>query len=378
MQFIADKLFNLKLIPTRDLEEIADSIVCDKKNKACSYNECDTCKLNAYQFSGRPENVDVAYEQWVTKKIEHGTGDAKGTSMIVTKETVIVSQIELTDIFQTMIDKFKRHLFNIRLQCSRYRDIRTNLTDSDCLIHIDWSENYNCKFANEIQAVHFGGSHQQASLQTGILYTTCGVVPFCTISACRQHGPAAIWAHLDPIFDLIKFRFPRITNVNFFTDGPATQYKQKNNFLLSTEVFAKGFRSATWNYFEASHGKGAPDGIGGSIKRTADRLVNLGTDIPDAHSLYRELMQTQSGIELFLVEETVINKKAEELSSFDVATIKGTMRFHQVITLAPSKILCRDISCFCSYDGHNIDCTMLWTDRIFFESFIFWFKCRKH
>lgn len=35
----------------------------------------------------------------------------------------------------------------------------------------------------------------------------------------------------------------------------------------------------SWNYYEAGHGKGAPDGIGGVTKRTADRLVAEGKDI---------------------------------------------------------------------------------------------------
>jgi len=32
----------------------------------------------------------------------------------------------------------------------------------------------------------------------------------------------------------------------------------------------------TWNFFEASHGKGAADGVGGVLKRTSDRLVKQG------------------------------------------------------------------------------------------------------
>ena len=35
----------------------------------------------------------------------------------------------------------------------------------------------------------------------------------------------------------------------------------------------------TWNYHEAGHGKGAPDGIGATCKRTADRIVGAGNDI---------------------------------------------------------------------------------------------------
>ncbi|KAG9355818.1 hypothetical protein JZ751_000660 [Albula glossodonta] len=50
------------------------------------------------------------------------------------------------------------------------------------------------------------------------------------------------------------------------------------------------FTRGTWNYFEDSHGKGAPDGVGGTLKRRADRLVRLGVNIPMALSLYQALM----------------------------------------------------------------------------------------
>ena len=97
------------------------------------------------------------------------------------------------------------------------------------------------------------------------------IVPFCTISASRQHGPPGIWAHIDPILQLLKDTYPAVKTLNFFSDGPATQYKQKRNFfLLSTEPLSKGFNVVNWNFFEASHGKGAPDSVGGAIKRAAD------------------------------------------------------------------------------------------------------------
>ena len=36
------------------------------------------------------------------------------------------------------------------------------------------------------------------------------------------------------------------------------------------------FEEVTWNFFKSGHGKGAADGIGGTVKREADRLVTHG------------------------------------------------------------------------------------------------------
>ena len=36
----------------------------------------------------------------------------------------------------------------------------------------------------------------------------------------------------------------------------------------------KNLINLTWNFSESGHGKGAPDGIGATLKRTCDRIVS--------------------------------------------------------------------------------------------------------
>ena len=182
------------------------------------------------------------------------------------------------------------------------------------LIHIDFSENYLCGYASEIQSVHFGASHQQATLHTGMLYVKDHKVPFCTISPSRRHDPPAIWAHMEPVFSLLKELDPYVSQLHFFSDGPTTQYRQKANFyFLGTIPFSKGYTSASWNFFEASHGKGAPDGVGGSIKRLADNMKRRGKDIPDASSLYNSLIQQESAVKLYFIDPIIIDNYDKKL-----------------------------------------------------------------
>lgn len=77
----------------------------------------------------------------------------------------------------------------------------------------------------------------------------------------------------------MKNSYPTIDTVHFFSDGPTTQYRQKKNFYLFSQIHDYGFIHATWSYFEAAHGKGAADGVGGAIKRTMDMKIAQGTDI---------------------------------------------------------------------------------------------------
>ena len=131
----------------------------------------------------------------------------------------------------------KRHQFNMHHQQAYYKQLRDSLQPDECMIHIDYAENYLCKSAREVQAAHFGASHRQVNLHTGIYYVGSNAgKSFCTISDSTQHGPAAVWCHLQPILTQIREVHPAVTTIHFFSDGPTSQYKQKGNFLLFSKI----------------------------------------------------------------------------------------------------------------------------------------------
>jgi len=47
-----------------------------------------------------------------------------------------------------------------------------------------------------------------------------------------------------------------------------------SNLLNNYKIY-----NSTWKFFEAGHGKGEADGIGGAVKRRADDLVKFGSNI---------------------------------------------------------------------------------------------------
>lgn len=171
---------------------------------------------------------------------------------ISVKQIVEGTQEQLAEQFHTHLSKFKKHSFNIRQQYAYYRELRKSMATDECLIHIDFSENFTCKYSSEIQAVHFGSSHHQATLHTGILCVGGSQEPTCfsTISPSKHKSPAAIWEHLNPVLDYVQATHPEVSAIHFFSDGPCTQYKQKGNFFLfSTELEKRGIKAGTWNFF---------------------------------------------------------------------------------------------------------------------------------
>lgn len=144
--------------------------------------------------------------------------------------------------FTTDIERFKKHFFNIKQQYHSYRICIDTLLPNEAVIHIDFSENYNCKLAEEVQGHHFGASRNQITLHTCVLYTKTDEIlnheSLCTISSSIEHGPSAIWAHLNPILKYLKSSYDIVDTLHFFSDGPCSQYRQKKNFYLFDKKYS--------------------------------------------------------------------------------------------------------------------------------------------
>ena len=333
---MADKLHREGIIPSSSQSEQYNQLVCDKESKTCMYGTCGNCKDNRLPpISHEADCREVTYSQWVTKEKEftkRSEGEQETRKAKVTvKESREITIGELYLKFETDLKpRFTTHTFNIGHQYRTLRSLKEQMSADEVTVHVDFSENYTCLYGAEIQSVHFGGSHRQASLHTGVYYTTKGTKSFCSISDSTRHDPAGIWAHLQPVLRDIRASDANITTVHFVSDGPTTQYRNKSNFYLASVIPRKlGYAHVTWNFLEASHGKGAADGIGGAVKRQADRFVAEGNDIPDAAAMYRVLLQRTTKVQLYMIEE-------EEFDAFDtqippnLCSVYGTMQIHQV------------------------------------------------
>ena len=332
--FKAEKLYQNGVLKSKDIMALTKELTCNSTSKACMYRDCADCKNKTLETYEHDSTKMIDWFEWKTKRVEKEKTE-KGENITFTV-TITAKEIEsgpigqLLDAFESDLKKSCSHLYNITHQYRALRSLKESLTDQDVVLHMDFSENYTCQYAKAIQSTHFGASQRQITLHTGIIYTKGKTEPFCTISDSMKHGPAAIWAHLDPILKYSKDRNPDLRNVYFISDGPTTQYRCKDNFFLfSVKIFEAGFKTGSWNFLEAGHGKGAPDGIGAVIKREADRLVAHGSDVTDGKQLYDSLQQSEIAVKLFMVGEEKVNQIETKIPS-TLATIPGTMKIHQV------------------------------------------------
>ncbi|CAG9839219.1 unnamed protein product [Diabrotica balteata] len=274
------------------------------------------------------------------------------------KKSLQICPRDLVMQLEYNLDNFFQHELNIVHQHSGLRIKKTNLTVKEAVFHMDFSENYLTKYAEEIQAFHFGGSRQQISLHTVVSYTkeeasgelktTC----YCSLSQNLLHSPLAIWAHLQLILNILP---PAVEILHFWSDGPVTQYRNKYMFyFLVTHLteFYPNLTHFTWNYHEAGHGKGAPDGVGAVCKRFADRLVASGQDIASLSNLSNAIQKNYPSINVFVIDDESILEKEALIASCkeQIKSFPGTLRVHQVSWSIedPKNLKMKSLCCFCN------------------------------
>ncbi|KAI4812032.1 hypothetical protein KUCAC02_014888 [Chaenocephalus aceratus] len=199
--FIAKKLHQMHILDTSNLESLTEVITCDTTDKHCMYGECEKCSKKEYELTSHYRATDrVSYNQWATMDKDHKDNPGVSSKISLKKEFEC-SQEELVETCAILLQNFRRYLFNLRQQYAFLRALKLNLPVNDCVVHIDFSENYGCKYSSEVQAVHFGASHQQATLHTGVYYVGGGgVCPYLLLhyigiqtegAACHLATPGA-------------------------------------------------------------------------------------------------------------------------------------------------------------------------------------------
>lgn len=112
---------------------------------------------------------------------------------------------------------------------------------------------------------------------------------FFLLNFPRKHTqPRGYMVSFGTHFTIFKNHIPPSRHTIFFLRRTDIPLQEKKYFYLLSQIEI-GFKHVTWSFFEAAHGKGAADGIGGAVKRTLDSTVAHGEDILDAKTAYEVL-----------------------------------------------------------------------------------------
>ncbi|KAI0239457.1 hypothetical protein LSAT2_009822, partial [Lamellibrachia satsuma] len=80
---------------------------------------------------------------------------------------------------------------------------------------------------------------------------------------------------------------------------------------MSRIIHRRKCSASSWNFLEAGHGKGAPNGVGGCLERAADCILPKGQDLPTPFDVCTALRTVCPGILLCYVPASVFEQHGD-------------------------------------------------------------------
>lgn len=329
------------------LLDIMKLYVCNIENEKCMLGECDRCPNENFRAEVEKfeifQNVDeIIYKRWVS-----------------TDRATLVTQVESTEEF---LDSFVEHMsvltkhhFIAKSQSKYLKDKKLALLQEECIVLLDFAENYSFIVQDAIQGFHWENS--QATLHPFVIYgkndeNEVSTVSICVISDHTTHDTSTVFAFQSTVIPYIKEKFTSVKKLIYFSDGSSAQYKNRKNFVNICHHESDFGLKAEWHFFATSHGKSPCDGIGGTVKRLAARASlhrPYENQILDSEDLFSFCSTNISNIKFFHVPSTKIDQIGLELQQrfAEVPTaISGTRNYHCYIPIpnCTSRILVSHLS----------------------------------
>ena len=203
--------------------------VCSLENRKCMFHECRQCpaiekiEMKVAQLVDDVTSNDISYKQW-----------------IMTDRCSLVTTVKGLDEF---VEELTSNLYNLtkhhyvsKCQSNFLVTLKENLGLEEAILQMDFAENYTFQVQDEVQSSYF--SKQQATLHPFVLYVKaldsqsanlqlthkC----YCVISDNLSHNTEAVYSFLSKLLPQIKSEFPLVRKMHYFTDGAASQYKNKS------------------------------------------------------------------------------------------------------------------------------------------------------
>ena len=149
-----------------------------------------------------------------------------------------------------------------RVQSEACKQSRASVGGEQAMMQIDFAENYNCGWQDAIQRTHWGKT--ELTVFTSVAYYDDKKPSTVIVTDDLNHDKHAVV----PFVVKLLSQFPdNVKKIDIWSDGPSSQFKSRFIVAALPLIQALSNKQVTWNYFAADHGKGAVDGVGGTVKR---------------------------------------------------------------------------------------------------------------
>lgn len=328
-------------------EDVAKLTVCNASDEDCVSRDCEHCSVSKLDelFGMHAGETPVSYFQWVT-----------GDGGVIEKQLIEESLADAQSELYSQLETFSRHMYDAKRQHVELRLLKDTLKPGQIIIHEDFAENFQLKQQNEIMQAHW--SSNSVTIFTAIVYyklTMNGELQhesFTIISDELGHDKFSVYAFNKVILDKMKDVLPwDIEIAHYWSDGAASQFKNRYNFVNLLDHEADHGCSADWSFFATAHGKGPIDGLGGEVKRQVWRAVLQGKHhVHDAASFAAAATILCPKIYVMLISKNDIVQCTQHLPERWSATraLPGTQRYHYLKPVTDVSIACGKNSVFSS------------------------------
>ena len=232
-------------------------IVCDIDDTACMMKPCD-CILSVKNniMQEKLDMITQPFEMW---------NDS---------EKVTVADWTYNDVLEHLVDmlpSFKKHCFTKWSQDKLFFSLKSNITPEMAIVQVDFAQNYLVQEQDATQQFHFT-NNTQISIFTALVWLKNKRQSFALVSDVTEHTKFTVFVYVRFLLLWLK-EHSEISTVSFFSDGAASQFKQRYWLFLYTQLLKENDLLGDWNFFPTSHGKGVVDGVGGLVKSMVSRAV---------------------------------------------------------------------------------------------------------
>ena len=266
-------------------EDISMHTVCSTDSVPCIDRRCDHCSVDGidkfFDVQGL-HDIDVSYYQWET---------LDGVFTKVQKNSDLASACS---VLKDQLKPFARHAYDAKKQHQELRFLKDSLQPGNIIIHEDFSENYSLKQQREVMTAHW--NQASVTIFTVIVYFRqeqggpLQHISYAIVSDDLVHGKNSVYHFNQQILQDIRQSLPwEVNHVHYWSDGAASQFKNKYNVDNLLHHVMDFSCTADWSFFATAHGKGPVDGIGAEVKRQVWRSTLQGNVVVTSAKQFQEV-----------------------------------------------------------------------------------------
>ena len=331
-------------------------ILCNPPLPTCYLEHCDSCpgilKFRDDLTKLLDENLidNITFKQWIS--VDR-----------TTLETYTKPVDEFVDMFCEKLEVLRPHAFIAAQQASFYSDRKSTLSPRYMLVTVDFSENYSFILQDAAQGYHWNNS--QATIHPFVAYYkdrsgNLMHLSYVIVSEVLHHNTTAVFLYQKYFISFLRRFVPSACQpckIIYFSDGASSQYKNRN-LCHHKEDFGI---AAEWHFSATAHGKGACDGIGGTVKRLAAR-ASLQKPYSDQIMTPRQLFDWAStNIPTIHFDYcSLVDYEAEEMNLEErfakSRTIPGTRKLHSFVPISKDRIKVKAFSASTTSKEERVSC----------------------